>query len=179
MNKITSHAIAIITGGAIVAAGCAWLKLKPVLPSLLAPPARELAREEPRLLDCKPVLVYRDKVERKLDLPAIVTRDPNKHVVAASRVPPSEYPHTMTAVYDEKVGSVDMFLRQDPLPWLAFNRRGAFGVAYGLKSDTDGFAPRVYGRMDLLQVKRLHLGALGNIDGDGDWYGGGFIEARW
>lgn len=166
--------------GLLVAAGiCAWMALKPSLPSVLAPVAKELAKEKPTLLTCKPILVYRDAVEKKLGLPDIVKRDASKHVVASSRVAPSDYPHTVTAVYDDRSGGVDMFARQDPLPWLAFNRRGALGVAYGFKGDHDGAVARVYGRLDLLQVKRLHAGLLGDIDNAGGWYGGGFAEVRW
>lgn len=172
-------AVAFIAGLLVSAGICAWMQYRPSLPAVVAPPAKELAKEETKRLDGKPILVYRDKVEKKLGLPAIVTKDPNKHVVASSPVPPSDYPHTMTAVYDERVGNVDMFMRRDPLPWLAFNRRGALGVAYGIKDDSDGFVTRIHGRLDLLQVKRLHAGLLGNVDSDGDWYVGGSIEMRW
>ncbi len=170
--------IAFIAGLLVAAAVCAWLKYRPSLPSVLAPPAKELAKEVTKRLDRKPVLVYRDKVEKKLGLPTIVTKDPDKHVVASSSVPASDYPHTVTAVYDEKVGNVDLFLRRDSLPWLAFNRRGALGVAYGIKDDADGFVTRIYGRMDLVQTKRLNFGLQGDVDSDGDWYVGGSVELR-
>lgn len=178
-RTVTTHAVALIVGGLIVAIGCAWIQYRPSLPSVLATPANELAKEQTKTLDCKPVVVYRDKVETKLGLPDIVTKDQDKHVVASSKVPASDYPHTMTAVYDEKVGGVDMFLRQDPLPWASFNRRAALGVAYGFKDDANGAVTRVYGRMDLMQVKRLRLGLLGDVDNAGGWYGGGFAEVRW
>ncbi len=166
--------------GALVAAGiCAWLKFKPSLPSVLLPPAKELAGAPTDTLKGKTVIVYRDAVEKKLGLPDIVKRDASKHVVAAAKVPPSDYPHTMTAVYDDRSGGVDMFLRQDKLPWLAFNRRGSIGVAYGFKGGHDGAVARVYGRLDLVQIKRLHVGLLGDVDGGGGWYGGGYAELRW
>jgi len=166
--------------GLIVAGGvCAYNALKPSMPSVLAPPSKELAKEETKRLDCKPVLVYRDKVEKKLGLTASVTKDSSKHVVASSKVPPSDYPHTMTAVYDDRIGNVDMYMRQDPLPWLAFNRRGAIGAAYGFKDEAQGFVTRVYGRIDLLQIKMLHAGLLGDVDNAGGWYGGAFVEGRW
>ena len=166
--------------GLLVAAGvCAWNAYKPKLPSVLAPPAKELAKEETTVKECQKVAVFRDKVKKKLDLPATVQKDPDKHVVAASPVPPSDHPHTMTAVYDSGTGGVDMFLRQDPLPWLAFNRKGALGMAYGARSEASGFVTRVYGRLDLVQIKMLHAGLLGDVDNAGGWYGGGFAELRW
>ncbi len=176
MNSLTSHAISMVVGGAIVAGVCAYNKFVPHVSSL-APPAPEIAKETPKKLECKPILVYRDKVEKKLNLPDTVKRDPDKHVVASSNVPPSDYPHTMTAVYDEGTGGVDMFLRQDPLPWLSFNRRGSLGVAYGWTDD--GSDTRVYGKLDLLQIKRLHAGLIGDVNESGRWYGGGFVETRW
>lgn len=179
MQTVTSHAITVVVTLLIAIAGCVWMKFKPSLDSVLAKPATELAKEKPTLLTCKPVLVYRDKVEAKLGLPDIVKRDASKHVVNAAKIPPSDYPQTMTAVYDDSTGGVDMFRRQDPLPWLAFNRRGALGVAYGFKDGADGFVTRVYGRLDLIQIKRLHTGLLGDIDNAGGWYGGGFAEVRW
>jgi len=179
MNKIVSHAIAIVFGGLIVVCGCVWFKYKPSLPALFTVPSKELVGEKTKKLDCVPILVYRDRVEAKLGLPDTVQKDPGKHVVASSKVPPSDFPNTMTAVYDSGSGGVDMFLRQDPLPWLGFTRRGALGVAYGIKDNTDGFVTRVYGRLDLVQIKRLHAGLLGDVDNTGDWYGGAFAEYRW
>ena len=159
-----------IVAGLLLAGGmCVWLKFKPSLPSVLAPPSKELAKEETKRLDCKPVLVYRDKVEKKLDLPDIVTKDPDKHVVASSPVPPSDYPHTMTAVYDEKVGNVNMFLRQDKLPWLAFNRRWRFGGYYGVNDRESGV---VLGSAsyEFLQLKRLNVTATGQVDTSSRWF---------
>ena len=180
MNPIASHAIAVVIGGAFIAGGCAYLKFTRVpLPSALLQPAKELDKEKPTLLKCKPVLVYRDKVEAKLGLPETVKRDPDKHVVASSNVPPSDYPHTMTAVYDSGTGGVDMFLRRDRLPWVAFNQKGSIGVSYGVKNSTTGSVSRLYGRFDLIQIKRLHAGILGDVDTDGDKYGGAFAEYRW
>lgn len=171
------YAVGIVIGLLLAAIACAWLEHKPRLSSVLASAAKELANEETTIKEYQKVVVYRDKVKKKLDLPAAIQKDPDKHVVAASPIPPSDYPHTMTAVYDSGTGAVDMFLRQDPLPWLAFNRRGAIGAAYGFKDGVT--AARIYGRLDLLQIKRLHAGLMGNADSDGGWFGGGFVEARW
>lgn len=179
MKRIQDVMLGMFLGILVAAAVYAYKTLTPSLPSVLAPTAKELEGAKTDTLKCKNVIVYRDAVEKKLGLPDIVKRDPDKHVVASSRVAPSDYPRTMTAVYDDRSGGVDMFLRQDPLPWLAFNRRGALGVAYGVKNNADGFVTRIYGRMDLIQIKRLNAGLLGDVDNASGWYGGGFIEARW
>lgn len=72
-----------------------------------------------------------------------------------------------------------MFARRDPLPWIDFNRRATLGAAYGFKNDRGGAVIRVYGKVELLQVKALHAGLLGDMDNASGRYGGVFIEARW
>jgi len=145
----------------------------------LAPTSPKVAKIDKVTRDCKTVEVFADKAKRKLDLPEHVQKDEQASVLAAAPVPPSDYPRTATAVLHRDTGVGEIYLRQDPLPWLAFDSRGALGVAYGIKDDTDGFVTRIYGRLDLMQVKRLHAGLLGDVDNTGDWYGGGFVEARW
>jgi len=173
-------AIGFVLGLLVAGAVCAYNTLSRIaMPSVLAPPSKELAKEETNVLDCQKVAVFRPKVKDNLNLPDTVKKDPDKKVVASSPVPPSDHPHTMTAVYDSGTGGVDMFLRQDPLVWLAFNRKGAIGAAYGFKDAANGFVARVYGRLDLVQIKLLHAGLLGDVDNAGGRYGGAFAEVRW
>jgi len=105
--------------------------------------------------------------------------DEGENVIITGYTESSDYPHTMTAVYDSGTGGVDMFLRRDRLPWVAFNQKGSIGVSYGVKNSTTGSVSRLYGRFDLIQIKRLHAGILGDVDTDGDKYGGAFAEYRW
>lgn len=172
-------AAAFVAGLLVAAAICVWMQYRPSLPSVLAPPSKEVKGEKPLERECEKTIVYRDRVKKELGLPDTVKRDPDKQVTASTQVPGSEHPHTVTSVFDFDTGQTDLYVRRDPLPWLAFNRRGALGLAYGIKDDTDGFVTRGYGRLDLMQVKRLHLGLLGDVDSVGDWYGGGFVEYRW
>lgn len=172
------YSICFLLGILVAIVFCEWEAYTLNLPAVIAPPAKELAKVETELLECQKLLTYKPTAKKKLNLPDPVKADHDKHVVAASQVPPSDYPHTMMAVYDSGTGAVNMFLRRDPPPWLAFNRRAAIGVAYGFKDNADGFATMLYGRIDLIQVKRLHAGLLGNVDTAGGWYGGGFAELR-
>jgi len=166
--------------GLFVAGGiCAYNAIKPSLPSILAPPSKELINAKSETLDCRPVVVYKDRVKRDLGLPETVKKDPDKKVTASTKVLPSDYPNTVTSVYDTGTGMTDLYIRRDSLPWLAFNRRMAIGAAYGVKDEAQGFVTRVYGRIDLLQIKRLHAGILGDVDNAGGWYGGAFVEGRW
>jgi hypothetical protein len=178
MNSITSHAIAIVLGGVIVATGCWWSQNKPRLPSVLATPSKEIAKEATSKLECKPILIYRDKVKEKLDLPDSVKTDTSKHVVNATKVSPSDWPITVSAVYDDQTGHIDLFKRQDQRPWIAFNRRSAVGIAYGINDQSDGFVTRLYGKLDLIQIKSISAGVLGDSDNSGGRFGGVFAEAR-
>ena len=177
MNTTTSHLIAAILGGLIVAGGFAYNALKPSLPSVLAPVSDDLAKVKQELLDCQKLRVYASKAKKKLDLPDTVKADPDKHVVAASPVPPSDYPHTMTAVYDSGTGAVDMYLRQDKLAWLAVNTRYEIGIGYGYSDN--GSVTRLDGAVELLQVKALHVGVVGTVDSSGAAYVGGRAWFRW
>ena len=155
-----------------------WGKTRDPLPSVLAPPSKELANAPTDTLTCKPVIVYRDKVEKALGLPETVTRDTDKHVVASSPVPASDYPHTMTAVYDQGTGGVDMFLRRDPMPWVAAVTRYNLGLYYGARTDADALVARLVASGEFLQLKRLNLGGTVSVDADGQAYGGVGISIR-
>ena len=171
MQTVTSHAITVVVTLLIAIAGCLWMKFKPSLPSVLATPAAELAKEKPTLLTCKPVLVYRDKVETKLGLPSIVTGDPNKHVTASTKVPGDEYPHTVTSVYDQNTGATDMFVRKDKLPWLELKSKWRAGVYYGI-NDADSGVILGQAQYEFLQLKRLKATAIGQVDSSSRWFGG-------
>jgi hypothetical protein len=162
--------------GVLLCSGVAVLiKYRPSAPAVATPQAPELAKETPKVLECEKVVIYRDAVTKKLGIEA----KRGEHVVASSKLPGDSHPHTVSALYSEETGVTRLLDRQDPLPWLAFNRHGAMGVAYGVKDEASGFVTRLYGRLDLMQIKMLHAGLLGDVDNAGGWYGGAFAEMRW
>jgi hypothetical protein len=142
-------------------------------------PAPALRGEATVRHDCKPLVVYRDRVKRELGLPAEVEKDPARQVAAATVVPASDRPHTVSAVANLETGQVSMFVRPDPLPWLERRTVYELGLAYGFKDDAGEAVARASGRADLLQVKALRLGLIGSVDSDGDWFGGVGVTARW
>lgn len=175
-RAVTTHAIAMVIGGLIVAIGCAWIQYRPSLPSVLATPAKELAKEETKILKGMPVAVHRAKVKDKLGLPESIKKDATKHVVNSTQVEASERPTTVTAVYDDQTGVVDLFKRQDRLPWLAFNRRHEIGLSWIPLTDKGGPAEiSIDGRIELLQAKALRFGVTGSVSeqaGDFHWQAG-------
>ena len=141
-------------------------------PSALATPAKELAHEKSSTLTCQKVVVYRDRVKQELGIPAAIRGDVSQKVVASSRVPGDEHPHTVTAVWDSASGVVTQFDRQDPLPWLAFNRRGELGLAYGVRDGRGGPVWQASGKVALAQAKAVSFGPVGVVDTSGGWFVG-------
>ena len=146
-------------------------------PSILAQPAKELKNVKTETLNCKPVIVYQDKAKKSLNLPETVARDPDKKVTASTKVSASDFPNTVTSVYDTGTGATDLFIRRDPLPWLATNARYELGIGYGYSDN--GSVTRLDGSVELIQVKALHIGLTGTLDSSGAYYGGGRAWVRW
>ena len=125
------------------------------------------------------VQAYPEAVKRKLKLPRAVADDSRQKVIAASKVAPSERPHTITTVIDAETGKVQTFDRTDPLPWVAYSSKGAAGVYYGLKHGEQ--IVRLQVRQDIVRVKALSLGVMASVDSgtqSGAFVGAG-VEYRW
>lgn len=160
-----------------------WNIYRAIQPSTLvaaiAPPAKSTAGDKKETKACTTIEAYTPKIKKKLELPESVQKDDNISVIATADTPRDGRPYIASALLNLSTGVGEIAFTPQPYPWLAFNRRGALGVAYGFKDNADGFVTRLYGRLDLMQVKRLHAGLLGDIDNAGGWYGGGFVEIRW
>jgi hypothetical protein len=155
-------AIGFVLGLIVAGAVCAYNTISRITsPSVLA---KELAKEETTTLTCKPVVVYRDKVKDKLNLPESVKKDATKHVANSTQVEPSDHPTTVSAVYDDQTGHIDLFKRTDQLPWMTVATRYGIGAYYGVGTDTDGPVGLLRGDVDLLKIKALSLGFTGTID---------------
>ena len=121
------------------------------------------------------IVIYKDKAKKALGLPETVKADPDKHVVASTQVKSSERPTTVSAVYDSKLGNVDMYLRQDPYPWFGSDKKWLIGGFYGYSDDSGDAVGELLGMYDLFQIKALHIGPMGHIDTDGRRFlGAGF-----
>ena len=147
-------------------------------PSVLAPVAKELAKAKTEKLPCKPVIVYLEPVKEKLNLPDTVVKDPDKKVTASTKVPASDFPNTVTSVYDSGTGATDLYIRRDPTPLLGFARKGTLGLAYGVQDDGEA-TTRLSASYGVLQVKRINLGLTGDIATSGRKFIGVGGEMRW
>ena len=177
MRDVYTGLTGVVIGGLIVATGCAVLKLRSSLPSVAAVPAKELAGEKTTKLECKPVLIYRDKLKDKLGIPDPVKSDPKTHITASANIPVSVYPRTATSVYNEETGSTSIFLRTDRLPWLATASRGSVVLHWGAQEDGTT-TTRLSASYSALQVKRINLGLSGDISTSGRAFVGVGGEVR-
>ena len=180
MNPIASHSIALVLGGAIIAGACAYSSLKKSIPSLPSAPSKDLAKVDKETLNCIPVIVYKERAKDKLGLPTAVVAASEQRVLGATQVNPNERPTTVSAVLNTTSGDTTFYQRLDPLPWFALETRRELGLAYGFKKDDAGGAvARLFGKVDLVQIKMIRAGLLGNVDSDGDWYAGAGVSLRW
>ena len=179
MNPIASHSIALVLGGAIIAGACAYSSLKKSIPSLPSAPSKDLAKVDKETLNCIPVIVYKERAKDKLGLPTAVVAASEQRVLGATQVNPNERPTTVSAVLNTTSGDTTFYQRLDPLPWFALETRRELGIAYGFKDDAGGAVARIFGKIDLVQIKMIRAGLLGNVDSDGDWYAGAGVSLRW
>lgn len=129
----------------------------------VARPAPDVANADVEFIALPaPVKTYKPAVKKKLALPDAVQADDRQHVLQASRVEASDAPTTVTAVIDEETGRTEIYVREEPLPWLDLTPRGEAGAFFGLKRGEP--AVRVTARQQLLQVKMLRIGAIASVD---------------
>jgi hypothetical protein len=71
-----------------------------------------------------------------------------------------------------------LFERPEPLPWLAFEKRGMIGLGGGFSSSAPGLVGRVDAAWEFAQSKKLHGQFNGSLDTGGGWYVGARGEYR-
>jgi hypothetical protein len=124
------------------------------------------------------------KTKQKLKLPAEVVNDQSKQVISGTKINMfDDHPRTVTTVIDADTGESTTYVTKEPLPWLAIDTRGGIGMYAGLKNGQQ--VARLQVRQDLIQVKKLHVGALASVDqplsgaGQQDYFIGIGAEYRW
>lgn len=125
----------------------------------------------------KPITVLPPSVKEALTLPEPVRKNPESQVLATGRIQAEERPYSLSAVLDGGTGMTTIYAKAEPLPWLALERKAAAGFAYGVRDD-GARVGLLHGRVDVLQVKRAHLGAMWFVDTDGRAYAGLNVEVR-
>ena len=165
---------------AVIAALVAWTFWPRDQPevgkSVALPPAKEVRTVEKIIERPRIVYVYPQKTKQALDLPQDVVADPAKKVITTGKLDADERPYTLTAVLDTETGDSQVYARPDNMPWIGPGKRGAVGMAYGLKDGEP--TGKIYGYHDLVRVKAIHAGARAEIDQRGEYWAGIYAEYR-
>ena len=172
--------LGIILGLIVAGAVCAYNTISKITnPSILAQPAKELKNVKTETLACRSLVVYQDKAKKSLNLPDEVTKSPDKKVTASTKVPASDFPNTVTSVYDTVTGATDMFVRRDKLPWLDTRDRFGIGMSGGLGSEHDSFVGKLDGYWQPAKIKMATFRVTGEVTTDGHWSVWGRTGADW
>lgn len=140
-----------------------------------APPAKAVADVTERLPVKGTVNVLPPSVKRKLGLPQTDQNDPQIHVVDTASFPITTQPFTAVAIYDESTGDVSTHVREEPLPWLAAERRWYARLGGGVKTRTGRVGQVAIGGT-FVQVKSWHIGGGAELFTDGEGYLGAYAE---
>lgn len=140
-------------------------------------PAPEVRTVEKIVERVKYVKVYPPEVKAKLNLPPAVVQDSTEKLTATGKLSAEERDYTLAAVLNTETGDSEIYARPDPLPWIGRGRRGAVGIAYGLKNGQP--AAKIYSYQELLRIKNLNAGLRAEADQRGEWWAGATLEYRW
>lgn len=127
-----------------------------------ATPAAPIRHAERVTITPPKMRVYKPGVKATLKLPDSIIEDTTKHVTAAATVPADDRPQTVTTVYDAETGESRIYVKEEPLPWLARDTHGELGMYVGIKNGER--TTRLQVRQGLIQVKAMHVGAIASID---------------
>lgn len=143
-----------------------WKAAPEVGKTVIAEPAKEVKRVPKVGVAIKaPVKVYQGgaSLKKEIDLPAEVVQSETQQVIASSKIEAADdHPRTVTTVIDTATGESQTYVRTDPLPWLAWDDRGAIGMYAGIKNGAPTI--RLQARQGIFSVKAVHVGLMASID---------------
>lgn len=131
----------------------------------------------------KVVETYADEAKATLKLPAAVIADMEIKVIDATKVASSDHPQTVTSTLNVETGKVETYIKEEPLPWIAFNQRGQARIDTGYKLNRLTGVPQRVSRLtvmhDFMQTKAVNFGVQASIDSDGTAFAGVGLGYRW
>lgn len=143
----------------------------PWLPGETAPQVADMPKQT---ITPPKVRVLPPAAKKKLNLSKEIQADKNLWALGAVRIPKSDHPVTVTPLFNEAAGETEILVREEPLPWLAREQSGAVRIDYLLNRR----ATVLSGRLDLLQIKKLHAGFSGSVSDAREWNAGVGVEIR-
>lgn len=166
-DKIPSFVAGTVAGLLLAAIGWAWHSLTPSLPAVLAPPAKKIAGLATETQPCTAVVALTPAAKKKLGLPPALQQDPQASALTAADVPRTDYPLIATSVLHRDTGVGEIYFTPQPRPWLAFDRRWLVGGFVAYRDGAPEPVGELLGLYDLVQIKALHVGAMGHLDTTG------------
>lgn len=174
--------------GAIIASCFMLTQCSPPAPAPAATPVlakvnpevkREVKVDTPLRTPSKSVKAYPASVKNKLVLPKEVLDDEAAQVLDSTELASSEKRQIVSTILDTETGATTSYVTAAPSPWLALEDRGQLSLDYGIKRGSREPVARLNLRQDVLQIKRLHLGASASAYSDGDYFVGIGGSIRW
>lgn len=176
-NRLSLLLIAVIIG-LLLCAWTFWPRPKPAVGiSEPLPAAKEVRTVEKIVYRPKLIYVYPDKVKAKLNLPAPITKDQTKKVLATGKLETDERDYSLSTVLDANTGESQIYAKPLPLPLIGPGKHGAIGIGYGLSNG--GASTKVYGYQELLRIKSINTGVRAEADQSGRYWAGIYAEYRW
>lgn len=180
MEKIKPYAPWIVALAAVLVA--AWDHFLPAPP---APVGEYTATKEDKAvsgMDKQPVTggapvkaLPNPTAKVRLGMSKELQSDPSKHVVDTAQFPITYQPFTAVATYDDKTGEVNITAKNDPMPWLAAERRSYMRMGYGVKTGKGAVGQLAVGT-NVVQMKSVHIGGSAELFTDGSAYAGVHAE---
>lgn len=95
---------------------------------------------------------------KRLKVPVTETEE----VQQSSVIESSDHTNTIITVLDTDTGESRTVVREEPLPWLAWDKHGEAGMYAGVGNQ--GPTVRLEARHGIAQIKAVHVGVIGSID---------------
>jgi len=135
--------------------------------SEIATPA-PIVQSEPIInapIKSKTVQVYKNSksIKAAVKLPDVVVKNDSEKVITSSQLGGvQDNPQTVTTVLNLDTGISTTFVKSEPLPWIATDKRGEVGLYAGIKNGST--AIRLQAEQNIIDIKSIHLKAIGSID---------------
>lgn len=112
------------------------------------------------------ITIEKEKVVEKLKLPDEIAKDPDRQVIATTKVPAYEGDTNVVAVVNTKTGEGSMVVKQEPMSTFAFENKKELGGRFGYVAGESGLKQQVdcYGRWTVVRIGRVHVGVYGEIN---------------
>jgi len=127
------------------------------------------------------ITIEKEKVVEKLRLSDDIAKDPDKQIIATTKVPAYEGDTDVVAIVDTKTGEGSMVVKQEPVPLFAFQNKKELGGRFGYVAGESGLKQQVdfYGRWTIFRVGRVHVGLYGEINSKPEGKTAVDVSYRW